>query len=125
MDTTLIGIAVVESAGSFLVGRRMEGQVLAGKAEFPGGKCEPGEASDDCAVRECREETGLTVIPDRLLDRTVFEYDHGCVELHFWLCQLVDTDADPDGEFQWIPAAELRDLPFPEGNARVLQTLTG
>lgn len=125
MDAVQIGIAVVERDGSYLVGMRQAGQVLAGHAEFPGGKCDPGESPGECAVRECLEETGLTVSSDRQLDQTRIEYSHGCVELHFWLCHPVESgDGVPRGEFQWIPVAELRDLPFPEGNARVLDFLT-
>ena len=55
-----IGIAVVEQAGHFLIGTRGPDVPLAGFAEFPGGKCYEEEAAEDCAVRECLEETGLT-----------------------------------------------------------------
>eukprot|EP00913_Durusdinium_trenchii_P035339 g33069.t1 len=57
--TVLIGIAVVEHAGQYLVGVRGDDGPLPGKAEFPGGKCRAGEMPRDCAVRECLEETGL------------------------------------------------------------------
>ena len=34
--------------------------------EFPGGKHELGESSLECAVRECDEECGLTLTPEKL-----------------------------------------------------------
>lgn len=123
MNATRIGIAIVEQDGCYLVGQRGAGQVLAGHAEFPGGKCKAGESPVECAVRECREETGLEVTALDLLDETRFEYDHGAVELHFWLCRPNGENTNPTGEFQWIPGNELRELPFPEGNARVLERL--
>jgi len=123
LDATRIGIAVVERHGEYVVGIRSADQVLAGHAEFPGGKCEAGERSDDCARRECREETGLVVRAVEQLEQTLFEYDHGQVELNFWLCHPIDEKASPAGNFRWIPVAELRDLPFPDGNGAVLEHL--
>ncbi|MFQ5734162.1 MAG: NUDIX domain-containing protein, partial [Planctomycetaceae bacterium] len=83
---TRIGIAVVSCDARYLVGTRAADVPLAGMHEFPGGKCEPGESPCDCAVRECREETGLHVTPLEELDRPTHAYPHGTVELHFWLC---------------------------------------
>ena len=123
MDAVQIGIAVVEFEGCYLVGYRGSGQVLAGKAEFPGGKCESGESPEACAVRECQEETGLVVSAEQQLQQVVFEYDHGTVALHFWLCHPVEPECEPGGEFRWIAAEKLRDLPFPEGNSSVLELL--
>ncbi len=34
---------------------------------LPGGKPEPGESAAECAIRECREEVGLVLDPDRLV----------------------------------------------------------
>lgn len=122
-----IGIAVVEHEGRFLVGTRHEDAPLAGRAEFPGGKCEPGESPRDCVVRECLEETGLNVEPVEFLLRRTFEYPHGIVDLHFWLCRAIadHQQLDPVSRFQWVPAPELRALDFPEANNPVLDIISG
>jgi mutator protein MutT len=124
---SVIGIAVVEQDGSYLVGVRSEGRPLSGYDEFPGGKCQPGESPADCAVRECREETGLEVQVERLLLRRPFTYPHGTVDLHFWLCRPLRS-VDPAGDqhaFRWVPAADLRRFKFPEANEPLLRLLTG
>ena len=130
-----IGIAIVELDGRYLVGTRQAGQDLAGFAEFPGGKCETGERPEDCAVRECVEETGLTVAPVRLLDRTRHEYPHAVVDLHFWLCRVElcraecgSDESSPampplENGFHWKSVDELRELSFPKANVGLVKML--
>ena len=124
MSTVKIGIAIVERADEFLVGRRDVDAVLGGKAEFPGGKCEDGESPRDCAVRECREETELDVVASTLLLTHTHEYPHAVVELHFWHCRLVSEHANvPAGSFRWVSRRELAELDFPPANADLIQLL--
>jgi len=123
---TRIGIAVVESAGRILVGQRPQGVPLAGLAEFPGGKCEADETPRSCAVRECREETGLIIVPRSHLATVEHAYDHGDVELHFWLCGLspgLPDHALPSSPFRWVPFEELASLDFPAANRTVVDQL--
>lgn len=120
-----IGIAIVEHEGKYLVGTRGPDGPLSGYAEFPGGKCEPNETPAECACRECLEETGIAVDPVELLLNVQHTYDHGSVDLHFWLCRtshIVGSSADCQG-FRWVDADELSQLRFPEANARVLERL--
>lgn len=120
-----IGIAVVERNGCYLVGIRDNDGPLPGYAEFPGGKCRPGESPEHCALRECREETGLDVISVELLLNRRFTYPHGTVDLHFWLCKPADEEkvAEEHHRFRWIPAAELVALQFLEANEPVIAML--
>lgn len=125
-----IGIAIVEFAGRYLVGTRQVGQDLAGLAEFPGGKCEVGESPESCAVRECLEETGVAVTPERLLKRVQHNYAHASVDLYFWLCRVDGgSEGIPESPpaltngFRWKSVDELRRLSFPEANASIVKIL--
>jgi 8-oxo-dGTP diphosphatase len=123
---TQIGIAIVEHADRFLVGVRGEDSPLPGKAEFPGGKCDPDETPADCAIRECWEEVGLEVRLIRLLDTRTHSYPHGTVELHFWLCEVMypeEVSEDHYG-FRWVSRRDLKTLDFPEANEHIIALLT-
>lgn len=120
-----VAVAVVEQGGRYLVGTRKPGAVLAGRAEFPGGKCQPDEDFAACAVRECCEETGLGVVALRRLYTCRHTYAHGTLDLEFWLCRpaLAENAGAVSGGFEWVPAQSLKSLHFPAANAPVIGLL--
>jgi 8-oxo-dGTP diphosphatase len=121
---TLIAIAVVEHAGSFLIGQRPGGVPLAGLWEFPGGKVEPGESPEAAAVRECLEETGLKVESLFRYPEQVQQYDHGQVQLVFIACRLsTPTEQLPRSPFCWVARETLSQYEFPSGNRQLLELL--
>ena len=75
---------VTDDQGRILLHRRRDNEMWA----LPGGVMEIGESLGECAVREVREETGLTVEPVRIVGiysdpKHVFEYDDGEVRQEF------------------------------------------
>lgn len=125
-----IGIAVVMAAGHVLTGTRAAGQTFSGLAEFPGGKCQPEETASRCAVRECREETGLKVTVERELCRQAGRAGNQQLDLTFLQCRLTsaaETPAelpDPAAGFRWTRLEQLEQLQFPPANAEVVAMLS-
>ena len=54
-------LCVILDDGKTLLLKKSAGLFGGGKWNAPGGKMRPGEESQDCAIRETSEETGLTV----------------------------------------------------------------
>lgn len=121
-DETIAAIALVQRGDRWLVGRRPEGASLAGYAEFPGGKCLPGEEPEVCVCRECLEETGIAIRVEKLQHETRHHYTHGGVRLLFFRCVPV-TMAEPLAPFRWVDQEELGRLSFPAANDAVIRQL--
>jgi 8-oxo-dGTP diphosphatase len=116
--------AVVERDGRFLVTRRQPGVHLEGYWEFPGGKCEPGEAHDACLARELREELGVAMTIGGLILSVSHDYPDRAITLHFYACAI---DGEPRSllgqEIRWASRDELKALEFPPADADLIRTL--
>lgn len=122
----VVGAAVIERGGRYLVTRRLPGVHLAGQWEFPGGKCDPGESLDACIMRELREELNVEVSVGDELFSVTHDYPDRRVELHFVRCVLNATPAPQLGqEMRWVPRQELKALEFPPADAEVIRMLAG
>lgn len=61
----VVGAAIRNERGEYLVAQRGEAMNQSGLWEFPGGKIEPGESPAEALVREIREELQIEI---RVLD---------------------------------------------------------
>jgi len=120
--TIVVGIGLIWSGDQLVVGVRQSGKALAGRQEFPGGKCHDGESPALAAVRECHEETGLSVELIGLRLRTLHRYPHGHIDLHFFDCRPVSL-GELKPPFEWRHVRDLASLHFPDGNAELLVDL--
>jgi ADP-ribose pyrophosphatase YjhB (NUDIX family) len=84
--------------------------------EFPGGKLLPGESPEAGAVRECLEETGLTVRITRVLDVVAGrEHPRGADFVIVYAAEVVEGDlaaGDDADQAEWFPSGELPPLAF-------------
>jgi mutator protein MutT len=120
----VVAAAVIERDGRFLVTRRPDGVHLAGFWEFPGGKCNPGEAIGACMAREIREELAVDIeVGDEIL-RHSHRYDDREVELHFLRCVPRGEPTPVLGqEMRWVSRDELAALAFPPADAELIRIL--
>jgi 8-oxo-dGTP diphosphatase len=91
-----------------------------GKWNGLGGKLEPGETPEECAIREIREESGLTVNTVLLKGFITFPNFDG---VHSWYCfiftavgfegEFIDS---PEGRLEWIDNDKLKELNLWEGD---------
>lgn len=118
-----IAVAVVRHEGQVLIGQRPAGVELAGLWEFPGGKVQAEETLEQAAIRECLEETELTIRILRTETDVTHHYDFGLVKIRFFAAEPVNPEHAPRTPFRWVPISELPNYPFPPANAVVLEYL--
>ena len=84
-----------------------------------GGRFEAGESPEECALREVKEETGLTMIAPAYRGVVTFINDRYETErMHLFTADRFEgemTDCD-EGELVWIPKAQMDALPQWEGD---------
>ncbi|OPX29265.1 MAG: DNA mismatch repair protein MutT [Gemmatimonadaceae bacterium 4484_173] len=92
-----------------------------GKWNAPGGKVEPGETPEECAVREVYEETALTV--SDLFLRGVLTFPAFDDEEDWYVFVFTSENFSGvlkkschEGDLFWIKNEELMDLPLWEGD---------
>jgi mutator protein MutT len=123
-DSIVVVAAVVERGGRLLVTRRLKGTHLAGLWEFPGGKCEPGEAHEACLLRELEEELGVeaAVGPEMLV--TEHAYPERTVRLHFRKCHISGEPRAMLGQqVKWIEKRDLAAEDFPAADRQLIRML--
>lgn len=113
---------ILEKGGKILLGKRHPDPDKAdsafrsaGEWSLPGGKLDWGESFEDGAVREVKEETGITIRDPQVISVHNCKNEHAhfmTVGLlaHEWEGEAKVMEPDEMTEWQWF---DLKDLPYP------------
>jgi len=84
--------AIIMKDNKVLIAQRAPSENLAGKWEFPGGKTEPGETSQECLKREIREELEVDIEVLALFGESVYAYHSGTIKLVAFWCKWISGE---------------------------------
>jgi 8-oxo-dGTP diphosphatase len=115
--------AIVVKQGRVLAAQRTAEMSLPLKWELPGGKCEPGEGTLACVVRETQEELGYRVLVVESLDS--FETQLGTKQFLMVPFVAVVTGGhmqlSEHADAVWQPIPQLMDLDWAPAERRILE----
>jgi 8-oxo-dGTP diphosphatase len=115
MQAKPFGLAVKalvwDDSGRILFLRRASiSKRFAGTWEPPGGKMDAGEAFDTALVREVAEETGLTIVLDRVAGATQYDMPGMKLAVLFLEARVLSGEvglSDEHDEYRWIQLNEV------------------
>jgi len=111
--------AVIERDGLVLIGQRRREDRHPLKWEFPGGKVEDGETSQEALKRELREELAIEAEIGREISRYEYQYPgRARVLLIFYTVHTWsgDTENLAFEQIRWVPRRGLPDYDFLQGD---------
>ena len=120
--------AVIEQEGKYLITQRRVEAVLPGLWEFPGGRVDRGESSEDALCRALRERLGVEcLVGDQVGKR------HHCYEKYQVTLSLFEVSLPPSaapvkrrvGDFRWVESSEFGHYQFPAADQKTMDLLLG
>lgn len=122
---TEVTCAIIIMNDRLLVTQRSEHMPHPLQWEFPGGKIQTGESPEACISREIREELGIEVKVEGLLEPVIHSYGEKWIRLIPLVCSIRSGEVElrQHRAFAWISRKEAEDYEFLEADARIISTL--
>ena len=125
MEETVLCYIKSDNSYLMLFRNKKKNDMNEGKWMGVGGHIEKGETPKDAAIREIKEETGLTVKELNYVGVVKFINDDYDELMHLFTVdsfegELIECN---EGELKWIPIKEIYDYPMWEGDKAFLPLL--
>ncbi len=111
--------------GNVLITQRREGDRLAKKWEFPGGKIREGESPEGCLVREIREELDIEIEVEGFFHAVRHHYPDEDILLLTYLCRFVNGNIklNTHRAYRWVEPKCLKRMNFADADMPIVQQL--
>lgn len=114
-------VALFNAQDELLLIKRPDDVHCGGLWSLPGGKVEEGETPLDTAVRELREETGISGRMWRHLAKGSHRYPDRQLYFLLFCCRAKALSAlNVQEPFAWVSPERLTDYPMPQANAALI-----
>jgi len=110
-----------------LICQRKADQPMSLKWEFPGGKIEAGESSEDALVRELDEELGIKAVIGRRVAQIRHKYRNGgTIDLQFFVVREFDGVLENRifNDVRWTPLTDLPEYDFLAADLGLIRDLS-
>ena len=126
--TISVALGIVRRDNQVLVGWREQNLHQGGCWEFPGGKVQAGETSQQAVVRELKEELGLVINEADINPLIEFEWYYEKQRYFFSVYTINNWRGEPSDHFyhclRWQTASELKASDFPPANSVIIKALS-
>jgi 8-oxo-dGTP diphosphatase len=116
-----------QSGVEVLICQRKPDQPMSLKWEFPGGKIEAGESSEDALARELDEELGIKAVIGQRVARIRHKYRNGgAIDLQFFVVREFDGTLENRifNDMRWAPLTELPSYDFLAADLGLIRDLS-
>ena len=116
--------AILHRDGAYFATQRGYGE-FEGMWEFPGGKIEPGESSEDALKREIQEELGVDIVIEDLICTTEYDYPSFHLTMHCYLCSIASGEIElrEHKSALWLTSDKLEDVAWLPADKEVIDKL--
>ncbi|MGA3286143.1 MAG: (deoxy)nucleoside triphosphate pyrophosphohydrolase [Bacteroidota bacterium] len=124
---TEVAVGILRKNGKILICQRKKGGRYELKWEFPGGKLENGETTEQCLRRELREELTIEIHSiERIQTQAAYYEDGGMFNVTY--CSLSGFQGEPQNnifeQIRWVTVDELKQMDMLDGNTPFIAKLT-
>ena len=120
-----VASGVIVKNNKILIGLRAEGDSGAGMWEFPGGKIELNESSEDAIKRELREELDIEATVNQKIMKYSHRFKNTIYEISFFEINKFTGSIKKNvhDDFQWIELASLKKYRFISGDLLLIDRI--
>lgn len=107
MKTLHVAAAIIEKDNQILIAKRLKGEHK-DLWEFPGGKVEQNETSEQALIREIKEELNADISIDNYLTTINYTYPSFHLMMDVYICHLMSeiTALNDHSQVKWINPKE-------------------